>query len=609
MIKSEYYTFAKQWLKQSGIQIYSGSERILNDAQEIFQVKPIKTKIRIGEDLYHTDVISRTSDVSFLKQYGLKIISFPIGEKRWYAKQQVAYVIVDRNVAFGTVMTVMPSEHHIEIDFANKVLYLVGKNAYPNGSKSKPVRFGRKNVSKNVAEEVTHDREYYRQNYNKVIKRSRGFDVYSSEDFIKIPELPVIFSITGELVCIPQDANENVILIVGERGKGKTFLLNAISSRLFWKWGISLAHVNDSLNQYNDWALPQFEKKFTAQLRKIGEHPMPMPMVFLYPESNTFSNNDMFLKQTGISRQVSFPFNVAVHNWENTFGRAKKTWKMENSGMLFRMMAKENLFRDCKSEEDVIKKVAMYDLDKDYLKKMKISNNSKTKIIQVVYDLFNQKFIDIVTQTPAVWEVKSTIKNLSLKLHPIPALMAAGLVPVLKTDNLKGQPQREAYWKFIIDDLFQCQTEEPFFADNKIRTYIVADELTDIASTQRRDMAAQSLINIATQGRMKRMGLLATTQYYARINPELKENAQYCFCLRLKDQAKLIKESFPHITDSHIEQLQNLEKFQVMGITTEHFVAYDSFGNKRNIERDEVVIGISVPPLNQHTPPRKMVET
>lgn len=589
----------------SGIQIFKGKKRILKDAKNVFNVKPIKTRIRKGEQLYANSVTSKTTDISFLKRYGLKLISYPVGDRRWYSKQQVAYLITDRNTAQGMPISSMPPEHHIQIDFSNRVLQLVGKNASPN-YKGPVIRFGTRRTSVNVSREEVQDREYYRNNYNKIIKRERGYDVYSAEDFIPIAEIPVLFSITGELICIPEDANEYVILIVGERGKGKTFLLNSISSRFFWKWSISLAHINDSLNQCNDWALPQFEKTFVHQLRKIGEHPMPMPVVFLYPESYTFNNDDVFLKQTGISQTVSYPFETAAQNWENTFGRAKKQWKMENSSILFRMMAKEKIFDDCSNEEDVIKKIALYDLNKEYLQKMKISNNSKTKIIQVLSDLFNQRFIDIVTHTPAIWSVKSTTKNVSLNLAPIPALMSAGLVPVLKTDNLKGQPQREAYWKFIIDELFRCQTEEPFFRENNIRTYVVADELTDIASTVRRDVASQSLINIATQGRMKRMGLLATTQYYARINPEIKENAQYCFCLRLKDQARLIRESFPHITDSHIEQLQNLEKFQVMGITTENFIAYDSDGNRRIVDRDEMVIGTAVPPLNQHSPPRKV---
>jgi hypothetical protein len=54
------------------------------------------------------------------------------------------------------------------------------------------------------------------------------------------------------------------------------------------------------------------------------------------------------------------------------------------------------------------------------------------------------------------------------------------------------------------------------------------------------------------------------------------------------------------------DKIGQLEKFEVMALTSEKFIVYDSDGKRRPSEPNEFFIGKALPPLSQHKPPRDL---
>jgi hypothetical protein len=307
-------------------------------------------------------------------------------------------------------------------------------------------------------------------------------------------------------------------------------------------------------------------------------------------------------EESDISFLMSMPLYEIIQDYKN-YLKGNKEWELGKSSIPFRNMQEELL--KCRTFDDIKMCVGNYHPD-EADEKLKISPQSMTKIIMTMDDIFSQQILDTSTNVPSKWKLVNRRNNLSEEFYPFIALLKANLIPTIKTKDLFTKFYYTQYMKFVIDIIFNNQTLNPWFYQNQIQIYMIIDEITDIANTKENwKVGGLSLINCATQGRPNRIGMLANTQDYTNIPSSIRNQCEYCFCLQLKDtEAKAVGKDF-ELSQHKIDEIKNLEKFEMMALTKRKFVIYDKQGNRRETGPEESIRGYSLPPLCQHTPPKK----
>jgi hypothetical protein len=310
-------------------------------------------------------------------------------------------------------MKTIPSSHSVEFDELNERIRLRGKNAGPLG-------VGQWHF-------LTHRGIQKKEHYLNVIddtqqiKRrllSKYMQIEETPDIINIPEVPVMISARGEIVCLEDARDEPVIGIVGGRGSGKTLMAHSIIDHAYWKKPkLRVAILNDSLNQTQPWTLPcdrnadrvnvKESNIFVKGIQKIGEHPLPLPLVFIYPNTETL--RDVVYEEEGISFKSTIPFDHIIQNY-SYFLKGKKEWELGKSAPYFRNI-KEDLIRCVNLDE--IEETLNIAVEED-----KLNKQSKDKIFSVLIDMFNQKILDVNTGIPAQWTVKKK-KHEETILNPV----------------------------------------------------------------------------------------------------------------------------------------------------------------------------------------------
>jgi hypothetical protein len=258
---------------------------------------------------------------------------------------------------------------------------------------------------------------------------------------------------------------------------------------------------------------------------------------------------------------------------------------------------------ECSTYDEVKRAVANFELDDD-LKKLKVSVQSKTKIIATMDDIFNQEILDTSTGIPAKWTLYNRKDKHSENMYPFMALLKANLIPVIKTMDIKNKFYYPQYMKFIIDSIFNNQVLNPWFYNNKIEIYMVIDEITNIANKQRLwSVGGRSLLRCATEGRPNRIGIVGNTQDYTNIPDSIINQSDYCLCLQLKDkEAKQVGKDY-NLHKRHIKEIKELDQFEMMAVTKREYVIYDKNGNRKVTDSRVAHRGHILPPLIQHSPP------
>jgi DNA helicase HerA-like ATPase len=157
--------------------------------------------------------------------------------------------------------------------------------------------------------------------------------------------------------------------------------------------------------------------------------------------------------------------------------------------------------------------------------------------------------------------------------------------------------------KYILDDIFNNQTRDEYFENNKIVTYMIVDEITNIASTENKSVAQESLVQCVTEGRPNRIGFVYTTQNYSPIDKRIRENTTHLFSFRLKHETRHIKSDF-NLSNTQEEDIKSLQKFEMMAMTTDKFIVYDEDGHRRQSEAGEIFRGLALPPVCEPSAPR-----
>lgn len=599
LAKLQKYAFAKQWLHEQNYRMFKGTQEILNYElrNPIYRIEPLNTQLPIGERIVNTNRIKRIKHYNDLKKEGYVVVSKKLMTP-WPNGLRVMYCIVPQYMG-GSVLNVIPVGHEVEYEVTTGRFRLVGPNANIDGIGKWTAPKGGTVYDEESERKVRLSYDYYKENFGKVMDRARGIEVEETK-YLPIKEIPLLLSESNELVCLPEGHDESVIGIVGERGKGKTFAINSISGRIYWKGHKNIAFINDRYRQTLQIATPISEPMFIQQLRRVREHPLPMPMVWLYPSTDTMKESRIFGNEIGLGHLISFPFNAAVDDYDNFF-KGKKEWDLGQTAPILRLIAEE--LHDAKDMNDITEAIEKATIDKEMSSKYNIPNNSKGKVLRVMNDVFNQKMLDISTGVPSRWKIMDKRTGDTREYSPITACMACKLVPSLMTSSLFTKHYYPQYMKYLLDDLFNAQTGDDYFDNNKIVTYLIVDEITNIASTTNKSVAQESLVKCVTEGRPNRIGFVYTTQNYSVIDRRIRENTTHVLAFKLKKEAKIVGNDFS--MEKHQEEdLMNLQKFEAMALTTDKFIIYNQQGERRESEPGEVFKGFVLPPVCEPSPPR-----
>jgi hypothetical protein len=624
--KSYIHSFANEWLVKSLFkaptvfyELYQGDKQILTYDKEalkpgksIFSITPdedtgeiVNTCVTIGVNLRSMDNSqekpTEITDYNRLMDLGYMIISIPFSG--WHKYQKRAYKIVPKSLDKKAVDRI-PAEHQVFWDVYNKRLILVGINAGP--AKFGPwVEINPKRVSdKNREARKTID--YFKNAFaiekdyiKNVIKHNP-----EKQKKMLVPEMAFMIDNKGSLICIPKSMDEPTIGIIGMKGTGKSWILHRFVDLGYWKGRRMIALLNDENNQCSTWCLPwdadPIHKKFglgiAKQLALIGERPLPLPMVYNHPMNENLRYMT-YEDECGI--RISFPFGDMISNYEN-YMHGKKNWELGKSLPYFKNI-KGSLLQ-CKNAEEIHETINTMINEELGLTKIKLNG--------VMDDIFNENILDITNGIPS--KMKLVIKDIrdknrvisEFEYNPFVAQLLAGLVPALETASIKNKGYFPQQFKFIAEDIYRKQCEDPYFINNKFRIWLVCDEIQTIDN--KKSAASDVLIKIVTEGRNNRVGFIWATQNPERLSEQITTNTPYLIVLGLNndEQAKSVVKNFELMSGTE-KEIKSLGPLEAIACATgnKHFIVYERDGTKRKSERNESFRGMLLPPLSQHRPP------
>jgi hypothetical protein len=589
MIDELDYAYATQRLDELGNSIYDKDKELLDYVGgRRWKIDPIKTSIMVGESLLDEEQqivkISTSDDLAYL---GYRVVSQNLDrDGQMYFRGQKKFYYLER-IDFEEDKMKMPDGHVVEYALKDKKIRLVGRGAGPMGIGS---WVSLKPPEKSAAKD-----------YRDIINSYSSLGVTKKKVMLtemKIPEIPVMISKQGELVCIPNSKDEITAAWVGRKRTGKSFSMHGVVDRAYWKGGRGMIVLNDYLNECKSWALPwkydalHLEHSFNKQLKKIGEHTLPLPAIFITPVTSTLY--EYTGQEAGIGFKMSFPFKKLINEY-TFYLKEKKEWRMSNSGRYFRLM-KDDLIK-CKSMEEM-EDVVMHHPCMPIKEK-----GMRNKILSVLQDIFDSGFLDVGSGVSPFWKVKLKDGHIG-SYTPIVAAMLAGLVPVVQTREVKAKDYFPQYFRYLVDDIFDKQINDEYFKKIQKKVWLVVDELTLISSTDMPGPASDVLQRCVTVGGPSRIGFIYATQNYTKIPVRIRSNTSYVFAFRFNsdEEANEIAKDF-NLSSDQQRKILSLKKFEMLGITSEKFICYDSEGNR--YEREDPIEGYALPPLSMHKPPSK----
>ena len=602
--------YAAQLATEQGYEIWARNQRILYEDREAYKIVLPDTKIVTKKkDYEEASVVEEIKSYEELRRLGFVITREE--KKYFYFGKQMAYqyhILVEDavNQDFG----MLPREHKIQHNKTYYALRLVGPHAGTTGYgrwvkyKKKEENDERGQTAKRVAEE--------KESWVPLARRK------NQDMVVRIKEIPVMYHpITQDIYCIEQEVTEKVYLIAGQRGMGKSWVMNRLVGCARWKWNKSVVVINDFQGECGSWSTTWGDKSPQAvDLSYIGETSVPLPAVYLYLEGRP-PLEDVPLEGR-VSFKISMPFKKLILDYENIL-REKKGWRMDKIMPRFRNIIFD---KDGNPREEFFACTSFAEIEQFVAQELEhqaiASGGSKKgvwqmveKITSVLKDIYGQNFLDIANKLPSEWMVRK--EQVKKTLPPWIAAIYCGLVPIFETSHHYTKDYFPLVTKHIIDTIFEYQRgkADPYFKDNNIQILCAIDELPTITRDGRGKptAATETISDLAAAGRFQRIGLIAATQNYSMVPDRIIQNTDFLFCFNQKrdEEAKQIGRDFD-LSKDWISKIKNLKTFECVAMTkSSHFVVYSPFGARS--ETMGPIEGIVLPPLNQHSAPRRMTET
>jgi len=403
---------------------------------------------------------------------------------------------------------------------------------------------------------------------------------------IIIEDLPVLLCEDGSICCIPKGTEVFSSAIAGGSGTGKTLLANRMISGLYWQWKVNVAILNDVSEETYKWSEPMSCKEFNNFNKcYLNQTPVPSPLTYVYPNTNTLELDREKLKTKSYVRVV-MPFKEVVNNLQFYLAGVNRDFELGKSGSYVSLLSEE--LAECESPSQV-KEVLNSGLpgsDGKSFQAMRI------KILTAFENLLKEEILDVTNPECHAYLRLHKPKFIS---NPLSVLMKAGAIPSLVTSDLVGKKYKGEIFSYFINAIFENNTED--FPGEQ--TYLFFDELKDVCESDA-DSSARAIGRVAQRGRIKNVGLIYATQFYSKIPKSVKgAKLNYCFAFQHSD-SKIIDEigrDFDLERDVK-KQIKTLKKFEVIGMTNTHFVFYR--GREKWIDDKPVRGQIFFPLANHH---------
>jgi len=587
--RGQVQSFARQYLQDHNIQLKMGDQLILKPLkQQLYEIKLPRTKYQVGQLLVEEGEEKKIASYEELKETGWGLISVAVKDKRWERGQKIKYLL-KRIEDVSQIMPSMPPDHFVKYNTASKQVRLVGPRAGPQGYgpwtggftnyHSREGIGGREITAKGKAE--IDPLEELKKQYNELQ------DIEELTEPIEIPEAAIMITNANEIVCIPKLADMPSIMVVGLKRSGKSYLSHSIIDRLYWKtlFDYKIVILNDSSAETNTWAVPNNDKDQILKLEQLNERPLPLPIVYLHPMDEE-EPIKYFMGDVGYD--VTLPWKKVIHNH-------KKYLNMGDTSYYFTQLVPALI--ECKTEEEV----------RDILDNMKedykgIPPGTRNKILSRIDSLLDSKMTDISTEEQQPWTLSTMPEEI---YNPVTACAHAGLITSLQTNAISEDTEKlSIYFSHFAGDLFNRQTQDQVFVDDQTQLFLVVDEAHNIASMSNKNTGAAKLLRrCVKEGGPRRVGTMIITQRFGDLPKDIKNNSTYIFCFKNPGEANEIANQYK-LGKKRARDITNLDKHECLAYTSEKFIIYDSNGNRRESDLNEVFIGKSLPTLSAHKAPK-----
>lgn len=411
---------------------------------------------------------------------------------------------------------------------------------------------------------------------------------------VVVQDLPVAITKEGVLVCFPRLPEMGNIACVGMTGMSKTLVCGFLLDNIFYNWGDYFALLNDSQEESFTWSEAQDYQEFIYKLNQVHQRPMPLPMIYLFPNSEKFQDNSDLVKDKN-SILISLPFDEIINNLENyipDLGGSKKYFE--------------------EKKKDILDDYENGNLDEDRLFEIIESIDTGTKGIDAVVRKIRATFKSLISEgilnlsdssVPSSLSVVDNQGNSIYDGNPFTAIMKADCIPAFVTSTLLTHAHKDAIFSYYINLLFNENKSGSMkeTAKNKNRVWLFFDELTNVVHTDPEKSlknTEKALSNIAVRGRLNRIALLYATQFYNEIPHSIRGQTKFAIIFRHKiaKDAREICADFSLDGDVKADILR-LNKYEAIIATTEYLVLYKNGERK---ETREPVKGFVFPSLHKN---------
>ncbi len=608
--------YAKQYLDNTGFEIYIGDKKILQysgnpqwDLPEEYMTK-IELGQPIGDD---TEEVKIVTSYSTLLGLGYVIASRRCEKyERTFRGQKQIYGLAKKEMALSDLGQ-FPPEHFVQWDVINRAMRLIGKNA------GVPRRPGRGpwivlRPDNGGSRKKDLDLDDYSKKADAILNELReGWAPVERESILKsIPETVFMISDAKELVCIDHNAlDPPVIGIVGQAGMGKTVCIHAILDQVINKTvdyedpmkGHRAVVYNDRQQQLLSWCKPLTSPEWIRSNQTLNHYSTPLQSVYLFPHNSDLKSIDVkygvdqtLNEEEGVSFRMTLPYEGVIDDYKAHF-EGREDYNLGQSAKYFKQLGPH--LKRCKLLSHIKRDLNKYlgHAGEDGKIRDKSLKGSINKIYAAMEDLFETQLVDISTDHPSKWSVFYKGEDLG-KFFPIPALLTAGLLPIVENGNIYSKDYYAPYMKFLIKGVYErlLNKQMPYNG----RTWQIVDELGQIyKKNKKRTVAAETIIDTVTEGRKPNLGTAYTLQDWKQVDDEIKLNTSYVIAFNTNQPSEL-SGSF-RLDKCFKDDLKRLQTFECIAMTTRKFKVYDMDGNHRYT--NEPIKGKIIKPTSEHVKP------
>lgn len=610
------HTFAQQVLLSSKINIYSNNQSILNSSKDVTEswTTPFNSNFILHRliSTHPTKALKVIDSYSDLLRMGFQI-SRQRAHAKYFAFQSVEYFLVKASSGLPHMGTIPPN-HRIEYHVVENWIRLVGRNSS-----------GRKiylKSNKRTYNKKELDREDFEIAYKKYLLENLPFTYQEQEEVMQIPEIPIIVTDDGRIVCLPKTKDNPTIGIFGKKGKGKTFILHRFADCLYHKWNQRVFIGNDGVSfQTRSWSLPWDRDRhgfFIKKLELIGEVSRPLPCVYLTPNTNDLRKIE-FENEVGF--RISMPFKDIMSD-PNSFFEGTKDEMMASEKYLKNMIfddrgdIKADGLLYTKSLDDIHNLVNEKTWEVQTVMSgkssitqrreiYKIPESSRAKIFNVLKELYLSKTFDINCEVPSKWVVENKFTEEKYSMYPWDACLFANIVPVLITDNIRTNKYFPSIQRFIMQDIFYRQSRDELIKRNNLEVWYLLDELQSIIN--KNQLARETFTMINKEARFNRMGIIYAVQYVNDVSESIHLTTDYVISFQQNyDEALKFSKNF-NMMEHQKKDLVNLGQYEcyIAADAGKPLVVYDTEGRKETITDGTPFKGMIFPSVSQHSAPKE----